>query len=112
MLVVCGRRLGNFSLTFCFREACNRNIACGSLRLGTKIIPYLNYGNYLGIEKENDLIRSGLDKELEPAIRESKQPNILLSDSFEFEKFGKKSRFCNSTIFIHSFAAKPYSALF
>jgi hypothetical protein len=40
------------------------DIACGSLRAGIHLIPYLNRGNYVGIEKEELLIELGIEKEL------------------------------------------------
>ncbi len=41
------------------------DIACGSLRLGVKAIPYLERSHYLGIEKESGLVKAGLEKELD-----------------------------------------------
>ncbi len=69
------------------------DIACGSLRLGVKAIPYLEPSHYLGVEKEAELVRAGLEEELEEKIREEKRPNIVISDSFEFEKLGRKANF-------------------
>ena len=69
------------------------DIACGSLRLGVKAIPYLETGHYLGIEKEQKLIEAALEKELSADMKEEKKPNIVVSDSFEFEKFGQKADF-------------------
>ena len=65
------------------------DIACGSLRLGVKAIPYLETGHYLGIEKEPDLVKAGLNIELDQSIRADKQPKIEISDAFEFEKLGQ-----------------------
>ena len=67
------------------------DIACGSLRLGVKAIPYLERSHYLGIEKESGLVKAGLEKELDPKIRLEKQPHVVISDSFEFEKLGQKA---------------------
>lgn len=64
------------------------DIACGSLRLGVKVIPYLEAGHYLGIDKEPKLIEAGLAQELDPAVRDAKRPNLVVSSAFEFEKFG------------------------
>ena len=69
------------------------DIACGSLRLGVKAIPYLDAEHYLGIDKEQGLVTAGLEKELDPKIRQEKQPNIIVSDSFEFEKLGQQADF-------------------
>jgi hypothetical protein len=78
------------------------DIACGSLRLGVKAIPYLERSHYLGIEKESGLVKAGLEKELDPKLREEKQPNIVVSDSFEFEKLGKKADFAIAqSLFTH-----------
>lgn len=62
------------------------DIACGALRLGVKVIPYLEPGHYLGVEKEEDLIRAGLEQELGPQLRRVKQPRILQSDCFAFDQ--------------------------
>lgn len=78
------------------------DIACGSLRLGAKTIPYLDRGHYLGIEKESGLLKAGLEQELDPKIRKKKQPNVIISDSFEFEKFRQKADFAIAqSLFTH-----------
>jgi len=64
------------------------DIACGALRLGVNAIPYLEASHYLGVEKESGLVKAGLEKELNPELREEKQPNIIISNTFEFEKLG------------------------
>jgi SAM-dependent methyltransferase len=65
------------------------DVACGSLRAGVHLIPYLEPGHYLGIEKEPELIEAGMEKEISPEIAKAKQPEFVVSDSFEFEKFSK-----------------------
>ena len=67
------------------------DIACGSLRAGVHLIPYLDPGNYLGIEKEKVLVNRGLTKELSAEVREEKRPELVVSDSFEFERFSKQA---------------------
>jgi hypothetical protein len=66
------------------------DIACGSLRLGTRVIPYLNAGNYLGIDIKGDLIEHGKIAELGRALCRVKQPEFVVSGSFEFKKLSKK----------------------
>jgi hypothetical protein len=61
--------------------------------LGVKAIPYLARSHYLGIEKESGLVRAGLDEELDTQVREEKDPQFVISDSFEFDKFGQKADF-------------------
>lgn len=78
------------------------DIACGSLRLGVKVIPYLEPSHYLGIEKESGLVKVGLENELDPKLKEEKQPNILISNSFEFEKLEQKADFAIAqSLFTH-----------
>jgi len=78
------------------------DIACGSLRLGVKAVPYLERSHYLGIEKEKGLVNAGLEKELDSKLRKEKQPNIVISDSFEFEKLGQKADFAIAqSLFTH-----------
>ena len=63
------------------------DIGCGSLRAGVHFIPYLEAGHYLGIEKEEELIRAGIEKELGMELYKLKKPHFVVSDVFEFEKF-------------------------
>ncbi len=78
------------------------DIACGSLRLGVKAIPYLDAGHYLGIEKETGLIQAGLEQELGAALQQEKQPNIVISDAFEFEKLAQKADYAIAqSLFTH-----------
>ncbi|NQX87759.1 MAG: class I SAM-dependent methyltransferase [Halioglobus sp.] len=69
------------------------DIACGSLRLGVKAIPYLEPGHYLGIEKESGLVEAGLNEELDHDLREMKLPQIVISDAFEFSKLEQRADF-------------------
>jgi hypothetical protein len=66
------------------------DVACGSLRAGVHFIPYLEAGHYLGIDKEADLIRAGIDQELGPYLYELKRPELIISDAFEFERFTQR----------------------
>lgn len=72
---------------------CLLDIACGSLRGGIHFIKYLESGNYLGIDKEFELIELGKEKELGNAVFEEKKPEFVVSDKFEFEKFSKRPHF-------------------
>ena len=78
------------------------DVACGSLRAGVHLIPYLNPGNYLGIEKEEELVQAGVEKELSPAIVAEKKPEFVISSGFEFEKFSKHPQFAIAqSLFTH-----------
>ena len=59
------------------------DVACGSLRAGVHLIPYLQPGHYWGLEKEAELIAAGLERELDPSIRSSHQPRFLTNAEFD-----------------------------
>jgi hypothetical protein len=69
---------------------CFLDIACGSLRGGIHFINYLDVGNYLGIDREESAIRSGIEKELGQVVFEEKKPEFVVSATFEFDRFSKK----------------------
>jgi hypothetical protein len=66
------------------------DIACGSLRLGVRVVPYLDAGNYLGIDVKEDLIAHGKSVELGNALCRIKRPEFVVSGAFEFERFSRK----------------------
>jgi hypothetical protein len=69
------------------------DIACGSLRGGVHLIPYLEPGNYLGLEREARLIELGIKHELGQELYARKRPEFVISSTFEFEKFSKRPDF-------------------
>lgn len=64
---------------------CLLDIGCGSLRLGSRLIPYLQPGNYIGIEKEQSLLDAGLLYELPAKLLKDRKPLFIQSSNFEFE---------------------------
>jgi hypothetical protein len=78
------------------------DIACGSLRAGVWFIPYLDRGHYLGIEKERLLVERGVELELDAAVRAEKQPELVVSSAFEFERFTKQPDYAiANSLFTH-----------
>jgi hypothetical protein len=78
------------------------DIACGSLRAGVHFIPYLNAGNYLGVEKEAALVERGLEHELPPEVRDARTPELLVNSEFEFERLSKRPDFAMAqSLFTH-----------
>lgn len=78
------------------------DIACGALRAGVQFIPYLDAGNYCGIDKEPELIARGLAAELSPALAASKRPELLVDGDFSFERFSKRPDFALAqSLFTH-----------
>jgi len=58
------------------------DIACGSLRLGKHLIPYLNRGKYFGIEAYGRILKEGIVNELESDL--SKEPSFAINSTFDF----------------------------
>lgn len=59
-------------------------LACGSLRAARHLIPYLEPGGYMGIDKSRRLIEAGWFSELDDASR-ARAPQFAVSDRFEME---------------------------
>lgn len=59
------------------------DVACGSLRAGVHLIPYLNPEHYWGLEKEPDLIAAGVEQELHAETRLQKRPHFLINAKFD-----------------------------
>ena len=83
---------------------CFLDVACGCLRGGVHLINYLYGHNYLGIDKEQVLIDSGIE-ELGQDVFEQKKPQFVVSRSFEFDKFAKTPDFAIAqSLFTHLIA--------
>lgn len=65
------------------------DVACGCLRGGCYFIKYLDKENYLGIDKEEDLIVLGVKEELGLPMLKEKLPQFVISDAFEFKAFSR-----------------------
>jgi len=57
------------------------DIACGSLRLGRKMIPYLDDNCYFGIDSNEEILKKGIELELKD---ESKSPQFSVNSNFDF----------------------------
>ena len=66
------------------------DIACGSLRAGVRLVPYLDPGNYLGIDIDASLIEHGRTVELGERLCAVKQPEFVVSATFEFARFSRR----------------------
>ena len=88
------------------------DIGCGSLRGGAKFIRYLDPGRYLGIDKHIELIIYGVTMELGVDLYHQKRPRFVVSDSFEFARFGAKPVFgIAQSLFTHLSADDVTSCL-
>jgi len=89
-----GRLQFEFMLTHGLRESdVLLDIGCGSLRGGLHFIRYLNCAHYLGLEKEEVLIKEGLERELGDKMLREKAPEFVISSRFEFHRFSKRPTF-------------------
>src|SRR5579863_3214576 len=57
------------------------DVGCGSLRLGRLLIPYLNAGNYTGIEPNKWLVDEGVQRETGLDQIRTKQPTFYFDSS-------------------------------
>ena len=55
------------------------DVGCGSLRLGRLFIPYLNAGNYVGIEPEPWLVEEGIRREVGADLVRVKRPRFVFA---------------------------------
>jgi hypothetical protein len=65
------------------------DIGCGSLRAGCHLIPYLDRGQYLGLDAVRELVAAGIERELDPVVLAAKAPEFVISERFEFERFSR-----------------------
>lgn len=59
------------------------DIGCGSLRVGRLLIPYLNQGNYFGIEPNQWLVQDGIANETGKDLVELKKPTFSFRSCME-----------------------------
>lgn len=97
----------NQQLDYCMKRGLKpsdvfADIGCGSLRLGRKLIPYLEEGNYIGIDREKLLIDLALEHEVDPGLVQQKKPHFIITDCFDFAQLPKKPTFCVAfSLFTH-----------
>lgn len=59
------------------------DIGCGSLRVGRLLIPYLNAGNYVGVEPNKWLVEDGLRHEVGADIVDLRKPAFIYDTGLE-----------------------------
>lgn len=85
---------GDLQMKFLLRKGLQPNykfldIGCGSLRLGSILIPCLEQGCYFGVDRHAALINLGVRFELGQPYYLALTPKLLVSEHFEFEKFNQ-----------------------
>ncbi|MEL6494876.1 MAG: class I SAM-dependent methyltransferase [Cyanobacteria bacterium J06623_7] len=77
------------------------DIGCGCLRGGIHFIDYLESGNYYGLDVNASLIKAAWH-EVKVAKLNAKNPQLLVSDRFEIDKFATKFDYMLSiSVFTH-----------
>lgn len=59
------------------------DVGCGSLRVGRLLIPYLNSGNYFGIEPNQWLVADGIKNEIGSDLVKIKEPTFSFRTSMD-----------------------------
>ena len=77
------------------------DLACGSLRLGQFLIPYLNKGHYHGLDAERDLIDNGCKEELLFDLLIKKEPKFIVNRDFNFNSFDYVDYGIAQSLFTH-----------
>jgi cyclopropane fatty-acyl-phospholipid synthase-like methyltransferase len=79
------------------------DVGCGSLRCARLLIPYLNAGNYVGVEPNRWLIEDGIANETGADQIRLKEPQFFFNDDFHFdETFGEFDFALAQSIFSHA----------
>jgi SAM-dependent methyltransferase len=66
------------------------DFGCGALRLGNWVIPYLEPGNYFGVDNHLGSLEAATTYEIPLHGLEGRRPRILWSDDFAFSHFGTR----------------------
>lgn len=78
------------------------DIGCGSLRGGRLFIPYLNRGNYFGIEPDLSLVQQGISNEIGGGMVHIKKPTFSSNDQCDTRVFGTSFHFALAqSVFTH-----------
>lgn len=79
------------------------DVGCGSLRLGRLLIPYLNKGNYFGIEPNEWLVNDGITNEISQGLVDLKKPVFSFATSLsEFDETFKVDFAVAQSVFSHT----------
>ncbi len=88
------------------------DIGCGSLRVGKLLIPYLDKGNYYGLEPNQWLIEEAINKEIGQNLIDIKRPVFLNNERFELNAFNERFDFAIAqSIFSHATADQVKACL-
>ena len=79
------------------------DVGCGSLRVGRLLIPYLNKGNYFGVEPHEWVVNEGITREIGQELVNLKKPVFSFASSLsEFDDAFKVDFAVAQSIFSHT----------
>src|SRR6476620_9962638 len=64
------------------------HVGCGALRLGYWLMRFLDSGCYFGIEPNQEMLKTGLEKIVEPDVVARADAHFAHNDDFDFSGFG------------------------
>jgi SAM-dependent methyltransferase len=64
------------------------DFGCGALRFGNWVIPYLDAGNYFGVEAHLPSLEAAVTYEIPLHALEQRRPRLLWNEDFAFSHFG------------------------
>jgi len=77
------------------------DLGCGSLRLGKKLIPWLNEDCYTGLDRSWEAIEAGLDHECDPEHIRQKNPQFVVTDVWDFDNIDRVDVIWAQAVFNH-----------
>lgn len=77
------------------------DVACGALRLGQYLIPFLDEGCYLGIEGERELVKAGREYELFFKLAGAKKAKFAFNYDFDISALGNFDFAIAQSLFTH-----------
>ena len=69
------------------------DVGCGALRLGYWLMRFLDPGCYCGIEPQQDMLKLGLERLVEPDAVARAEARFAYNDDFDFSGFGTRFDF-------------------
>jgi SAM-dependent methyltransferase len=80
------------------------DVGCGSLRAGRLLIPYLQPGNYYGIEPRVDVLEAGIEHEVGADLVARRAPHFDNGEDFGLARFGTRFDYILAqSIFSHTY---------
>lgn len=81
------------------------DIACGCLRLGVHMIPYLHPGNYYGMDSSHSVVQAGIKHEVGEDVIAKYKPCFSVNSDFDFSFCEKYDVAWSNSLLSHLTAA-------